>query len=73
MHIGLYFVVKLIPDGVNGYRSEHHDEDMLDRDQALAVVNEDRPLAPSGTLYRLLELSDEEIDEIIRQDLEDDD
>lgn len=70
---GFYHAVRLTPDGPDGtWTMRLFDMLILDREQAIELVNRDRATAAPGALYRLIELSTEELDEIL-QDYEDDD
>jgi len=72
---GVYHVAILTPPGLGGenWSLDIHDEDLFDRDEAIEWVNGTRPAAPLGTLYRLIELTQDELNEILEEHEDEDD
>jgi len=69
---GIYHVAILTPNGAE-WSLDIHDADLLDRDEAIEWVNADRPRAKKGTLYRLVELTQDELNEILDEHEDEDD
>lgn len=60
---GVYQIAKLMPFP-SGWDTSI-DCYLYDREEAIAWVNDDRPRVPAGTLYRLVELTSDELDELL--------
>ena len=69
---GVYHVVALVEAEAGVWDARFHDADLLNRDDAIEWVNRNRPTTPKGTLYRLFELTQDELNEILEDEDDED-
>jgi hypothetical protein len=67
---GLYFIAIIAPAEAGVWDARIRDCEVLDREQAIAWINHHRPQTPAGTMYKLVELTRDELDEYDDDDLQ---
>ena len=60
---GLYFIAIIAPAEAGVWDARIRDIEVLDREQAIYWINGARPRLKPGTLFRLVELTQDELDE----------